>query len=92
MSSKKNGLLALIGLSALAYWRYKNSSEEEKKAIHKKIHTAKHNLTKASKELKSKANHVASQVQKKTEQLAKEAESTLNTLKKNAEKSKSTQS
>ena len=33
MGTKKNGLLALLGLGALAWWKYKNSSAEEKQAV-----------------------------------------------------------
>ena len=33
MSNKRNGLLALLGLGALAWWKYKNSTPEEKQAI-----------------------------------------------------------
>ena len=36
MSTKKNGLLALLGLGALAWWKYKNATPEEKQAVKSK--------------------------------------------------------
>lgn len=72
MGKKTNGLLALLGLGALAYWRYKNSSEEEKQAVKDKINTAKDNLNKWGNDLKNKANEVSSKVQNKVDE-AKEA-------------------
>ncbi len=65
MSTKRNGLLALLGLGALAWWKYNKSTPEEKQAIKDKLNTAKDNLNKLGNELKSKANDVASQVQNK---------------------------
>ncbi len=65
MGSKKNGLLALLGLGALAWWKYKNSTPEEKQAVKDKINTAKENLNKFGNDLKSKANDLASEVQNK---------------------------
>ena len=65
MASKKGGLLALLGLGALAWWKYKNSTEEEKQMVKDKLNTAKDNVNKWGNELKTKANEVASQVQEK---------------------------
>ena len=68
MSSKRNGLLALLGLGAVAFWKYKNSTPEEKQAVKDKFNTAKDNFNKLGSDLKSKANDVASQVQNKVDQ------------------------
>ena len=68
MSTKRNGLLALLGLGAVAWWKYKNSTAEEKQAVKDTINTAKDNFNKFGSDLKSKANDVASQVQNKVDQ------------------------
>jgi cytoskeletal protein RodZ len=65
MGTKKNGLLALLGLGALAWWKYKNSSEEDKQMVKDKVNAAKDNFNKWGNDLKSKATEVASQVQDK---------------------------
>ena len=78
MSTKKNGLLALLGLGALAWWKYKNSTPEEKKAVKDTINTAKDNFNKFGSDLKSKASDVASQVQDKVGQATNAAENTMN--------------
>lgn len=65
MGTKKNGLLALLGLGALAWWKYKNSSAEDKQAVKDKVNTAKDNFNKWGNDIKSKATDVASQVQDK---------------------------
>ncbi len=78
MSTKKNGLLALLGLGALAWWKYKNSTPEEKQVVKDTINTAKDNFNKFGSDLKSKANDVASQVQDKVGQATNSAESTMN--------------
>ncbi len=65
MSTKKNGLLALLGLGALAWWKYKNSSSEDQQAVKDKVSSAKDNFNKWGNDLKSKATDVASQVQDK---------------------------
>ena len=74
MGNKTNGLLALLGLGAFAFWKYKNSTPEQQQAVKDKINTAKDNLTKYGNELKDKANNVASQVQDKANEFAKKAE------------------
>lgn len=74
MSTKKNGLLALLGLGALAYWKYKKSTPEEKQMVKDKINTAKDNFNKWGNDIKDKANQVADQVQDKTNQLKNKAE------------------
>ena len=65
MGNKTKGLLALIGLGALAFWKYKKSTPEEQQAVKDKINNAKDNLNKWGSDLKSKANDVASQAQNK---------------------------
>ncbi len=70
MGNKTKGLLALVGLGALAYWKYKNSSDEDKQLVKDKINTAKDNFNKWGNDLKDKANNVASQVQDKAGNVA----------------------
>lgn len=67
MSTKRNGLLALLGLGALAWWKYKNASPEEKQAVKDKVNTAKDNLSKLGSDLKTKASDMASQLGGNTE-------------------------
>ncbi|MDO5617116.1 MAG: YtxH domain-containing protein [Cruoricaptor ignavus] len=74
MGNKTNGLLALLGLGALAWWKYKKSSPEEQQKIKDQINTAKDNLNKWGNELKSKAEDVASQVQNKANEFAAKTE------------------
>lgn len=78
MSTKKNGLLALLGLGALAWWKYKNSTTEEKQAVKDTLNTAKDNFSKFGSDLKSKASDVASQVQNKVDQATTSVENTAN--------------
>ncbi|WEK70567.1 MAG: YtxH domain-containing protein [Candidatus Chryseobacterium colombiense] len=68
MGNKTNGLLALLGLGALAYWKYKKSTPEEQQAVKDKINSAKDNLNKWGNDIKNKANEVASQVQDKVDE------------------------
>lgn len=69
MGNKTNGLLALLGLGALAYWKYKKSTPEEQQAVKDKINAAKDNLNKWGNDLKNKANEVTSQVQNKVDEV-----------------------
>ncbi|MEC5157550.1 YtxH domain-containing protein [Chryseobacterium sp. MP_3.2] len=78
MSTKKNGLLALLGLGALAWWKYKNSTPEEKQVVKDTINTAKDNFNKFGSDIKSKASDVASQVQDRVGQATNSAEKTMN--------------
>lgn len=78
MSTKKNGLLALLGLGALAWWKYKNSTPEEKQVVKDTINTAKDNFNKFGSDMKSKASDVASQVQDKVGQATNSAEKKMN--------------
>ena len=77
MKNKMNGLLALLGLGAVAYWKYKNSTPEEQQAVKDKINNAKNNLNKLGSDLKTKANEVASQVQNKAQEVQNKAQDTL---------------
>ncbi|RNA62572.1 YtxH domain-containing protein [Chryseobacterium nematophagum] len=74
MGNKTNGLLALLGLGALAYWKYKKSSPEQQQVVKDKINNAKDNLNKWGSDLKSKANEVASQVQTKVDEMKPKTE------------------
>ncbi len=65
MSTTRNGVLALLGLGALAWWKYKKSSPEEKQAVKDKVNTAKDNFNKWGNDLKDKASDAVSQVQDK---------------------------
>lgn len=65
MSTKRNGLLALLGLGAVAYWKYKNSTPEEKQKVKDTLSTAKDNFNKFGSDVKTKASDMASQVQNK---------------------------
>lgn len=78
MGNKTNGLLALLGLGALAYWKYKKSTPEQQQAVKDKINNAKDNLNKWGNDLKSKANEVASQVQSKVDEVKTKTEDSLN--------------
>ena len=44
MGNKTNGLLALLGLGALAWWKYKKSSPEDQQKVKDTINNAKDNL------------------------------------------------
>ncbi|MCY1662055.1 MULTISPECIES: YtxH domain-containing protein [unclassified Chryseobacterium] len=85
MGNKTKGLLALLGLGALAYWKYKNSSEEDKQMVKDKINTAKDNLNKWGNDLKDKANNVASQVKDKANDVASQAQDKAEDLKNKAQ-------
>ncbi len=74
MGNKTKGLLALVGLGALAYWKYKNSSDEDKQMVKDKINTAKDNLNKWSNDIKDKANNAVSQVKDKANDVASQAQ------------------
>lgn len=78
MSTKRNGLLALLGLGALAWWKYKNSTPEEQQAVKDKINAAKDNVNKWGNDLKNKANEVASQVQNKVDSAKSSVEESMN--------------
>ncbi|MBS1549419.1 MAG: YtxH domain-containing protein [Bacteroidetes bacterium] len=69
MGNKTKGLLALLGLGALAFWKYKKSTPEEQQAIKDKLNSAKDNLNKFGNELKEKAEELASQAQEKLNDL-----------------------
>ena len=69
MGNKTKGLLALLGLGALAFWKYKKSTPEEQQAIKDKLNSAKDNLNKFGNDLKEKAEDLASQAQEKLNDL-----------------------
>ena len=56
MGSKRNGLLALLGLGAVAYWKYRKSTPEEKQKVKDTLNTVKDNLSKYGNDVKSKVN------------------------------------
>ncbi|WP_262147968.1 YtxH domain-containing protein [Chryseobacterium foetidum] len=78
MGNKTKGLLALVGLGALAYWRYNKATPEEKQAVKDKINNAKDNINKWGNDLKDKANEVASQAQSKFDEAKSVAEQKVN--------------
>ena len=80
MGNKTNGLLALLGIGALAYWKYKKSTPEEQQAVRDKINGAKENLNKWGNDLKSKANDVASQAQNKFDEAKAKVEDTASNI------------
>ena len=78
MSTKRNCLLALLGLGALAWWKYKNSTPEEQQAVKDKVNSAKDNFNKWGNDLKNKANDLSQQVQQKVDQAKTTAENSMN--------------
>ena len=68
MGNKKNGLLALLGLGALAYWKYKKSTPEEKQKVKDTINTAKDNITKFGNDLKGKVDQTLDEVKSRAGQ------------------------
>jgi len=85
MGNKTNGLLALLGLGAVAYWKYKNSSPEQQQAVKDKFNNAKDNFNKLGGDLKNKANDFANQAQDKVNSLANQAQNKAEDLKADAE-------
>lgn len=71
MSKKRNGILALLGLGALAWWRYKNATPEEQKIVKDKVNTAKDNITKWGKEMQTKAEDLSKKAQEKIDEQTK---------------------
>ncbi|MPS71886.1 MAG: YtxH domain-containing protein [Chryseobacterium sp.] len=69
MGNKTNGLLALLGLGALAWWKYKKASPEDQQKVKDTINNAKDNLTKFGNDLKDKASQTAEQLKAKAEEL-----------------------
>jgi len=74
MGNKTNGLLALLGLGALAWWKYKKASPEDQQKVKDTINNAKDNLTKFGNDLKDKANQSLEQVKTKAEELKNETQ------------------
>lgn len=76
MGNKTNGLLALLGIGALAWWKYKKSSPEDQQKVKDTINNAKENLTKFGNDLKDKATQTAEQLKAKAEELKNDAQQT----------------
>ena len=74
MGNKTNGLLALLGLGALAWWKYKKSSPEDQQKVKDTINTAKENLTKFGNDLKDKANQTVDQLKNKADEVKTEVQ------------------
>lgn len=74
MGNKTNGLLALLGLGALAWWKYKKSSPEDQQKVKDTINNAKNNLTKFGNDIKDKANQTVDQLKNKADELKNEAQ------------------
>lgn len=74
MGNKTNGLLALLGLGALAWWKYKKSSPEDQQKVKDTINNAKDNLTKFGNDLKDKANQTVDQLKNKAVDVKNEAQ------------------
>ena len=72
MGNKTDGLLALLGVGALAWWKYKKSSTKDKKKVKDTINTAKDNLTKFGNDLKDKASQTAEQLKDKANDTAEQ--------------------
>ncbi len=77
MGTKKNGLLALLGLGAIAWWKYKNATPEEKQKVKDTVNTAKDNFNKWGNDLKTKAGDVATQVQDKVNEAKSSVEDSM---------------
>ena len=74
MGNKTNGLLALLGLGALAWWKYKKSSPEDQQKVKDTINNAKDNLTNFGNDIKDKANQTVDQLKNKADELKNEAQ------------------
>ena len=74
MGNKTNGLLALLGLGALAWWKYKKSSPEDQQKVKDTINNAKNNLTKFGNDIKDKANQTVDQLKNKADELKSDAQ------------------
>ena len=74
MGNKTNGLLALLGLGALAWWKYKKSSPEDQQKVKDTINNAKDNLIKFGNDIKDKANQTVDQLKNKADELKSEAQ------------------
>ena len=74
MGNNTNGLLALLGLGALAWWKYKKSSPEDQQKVKDTINNAKDNLTKFGNDIKDKANQTVDQLKNKADELKTDAQ------------------
>ena len=71
MGNKTKGLLALLGIGALAWWRYKKATPEQQQKVKDTFNAAKEKFTKQSSELMDKANEALDQLKNKAENLKK---------------------
>lgn len=67
LKTKRNGILALLGLGALAFWKYKNSSEEERQALKDKCNGLMGGFCKLGNDLKAKANEALTNAKQKVD-------------------------
>lgn len=52
----RNGLLALLGMGALAFWKYKNMSPDEKQGVKDQFENAKKNISNAGRDIQDTIN------------------------------------
>lgn len=71
---KSTGLLALLGLGALAYYRYTKMSPEQKEKVKGQVDDAKQKLNKASKDLKGKVDESFAQLKEEVDTLKNRTE------------------
>ena len=76
---KRNGLLALLGIGALAFWKYKNMSPDEQQNVKNQFNDAKRKFKDAGSDLKSevenKFNQAKNTVEEKVQNLKNETPS-----------------
>ncbi|WKS94434.1 YtxH domain-containing protein [Riemerella columbina] len=70
--TKRNGLLALLGLGAFAFWKCKKSAP--KNTLDSKLDEAKDQLSRLGNEAKAKASDLADQAQEKAQELKSKVE------------------
>lgn len=70
---KRNGLLALLGIGALAFWKYKNMTPEEQENVKGKFDEAKRKFSEAGQDLKQKAESKFNEAKSKVEEKVNEA-------------------
>lgn len=74
MSTTRNGLLALLGLGAVAYYKYRKSSPEDQQKVKDQFNNVRDNISKLGGDLKSKASDLAGQAESKAKEFANQAE------------------
>ena len=65
---KRNGLLALLGIGALAFWKYKKMSPEEQDNVKGQFNDAKRKVTDAGNDLKSQVEDKFKQAKSSVEE------------------------